>query len=53
MTYDLAGTTDLQSRRRFLLNSGMGLGTAAFASLLTREGAAAEAGLHHPAKQKG
>jgi hypothetical protein len=52
MTYDLAGTTDLQSRRRFLLNSGMGLGTAAFASLLTREGAAAEAGLHHPAKAK-
>ena len=52
MTYDLAGTTDLQSRRRFLLNSGMGLGTAAFASLLTREGAAAQAGLHHPAKAK-
>ncbi len=52
MTYDLAGTTDLQSRRRFLLNSGMGLGTAAFASLLTREGTAAQAGLHHPAKAK-
>ena len=52
MTYDLSGTTDLQSRRRFLLNSGMGLGTAAFASLLTREGAAAQAGLHHPAKAK-
>ena len=52
MTYDLTGTTDLQSRRRFLLNSGMGLGTAAFASLLTREGAAAQAGLHHPAKAK-
>ncbi len=52
MTYDLTGTTDLQSRRRFLLNSGMGLGTAAFASLLTREGTAAQAGLHHPAKAK-
>ena len=52
MTYDLTGTTDLQSRRRFLLNSGMGLGTAAFASLLTREGTAAQTGLHHPAKAK-
>ena len=52
MTYDLARTTDLQSRRRFLLNSGMGLGTAAFASLLTREGIAAQAGLNHPAKAK-
>ena len=52
MTYDLARTTDLQSRRRFLLNSGMGLGTAAFASLLNRQGIAAENGLHHPAKAK-
>ena len=52
MTFDLAKTAELQSRRTFLLNSGMGLGTAAFASLLTRAGAAAQTGLHHPAKAK-
>jgi hypothetical protein len=32
---------NLRSRRRFLLNSGMGLGTAAFASLLSKTGHAA------------
>ncbi|MEE3198821.1 MAG: DUF1501 domain-containing protein [Planctomycetota bacterium] len=52
MTYDLAKTANLQSRRTFLLNSGMGLGTAALASLLNRQGIAAENGLHHPAKAK-
>ena len=34
----------LQSRRSFLLNSGMGLGTAALASLLSKQGFAANAG---------
>ncbi len=43
---------DLQSRRSFLLNSGMGLGVAALASLAPRAGLAAPTGLHHPAKAK-
>jgi hypothetical protein len=47
MTHDLAEATDLRSRRQFLLSSGMGLGAAAFASLVTPPGAAAEAGAHH------
>ncbi|SVD09492.1 uncharacterized protein METZ01_LOCUS362346, partial [marine metagenome] len=34
----------LQSRRSFLLNSGMGLGTAVLASLLSKQGFAANAG---------
>ena len=34
----------LQSRRSFLLNSGMGLGTAALASLLSKQAFAAKAG---------
>ncbi len=44
----------LQSRRRFLLNSGMGLGTAAFASLIGGGGREAVGGLkpHHKAKAK-
>ena len=48
----------LQSRRSFLLNSGMGLGSAAFASLIPKVmGASAAGGLspfgtHHPAKAK-
>ena len=41
---------DLQSRRSFLLNSGMGLGTAALASLSPQ--ARAAAGLHHDARAK-
>ena len=52
MTYELAKAIDLQSRRRFLLNSGMGLGTAAFATLVTRAGATAQSRLHHPASAK-
>ena len=52
MTYELAKAIDLQSRRRFLLNSGMGLGTAAFATLVTRAGATAQSSLHHPASAK-
>ena len=48
----------LQSRRSFLLNSGMGLGSAAFASLIPKVmGASAAGGLspfgaHHAAKAK-
>jgi len=38
----------LQSRRRFLLHSGMGLGTAAFANLVPQALRAAEAGALHP-----
>ena len=52
MTYELAKAIDLQSRRRFLLNSGMGLGTAAFATIVTRAGATAQSSLHHPASAK-
>ena len=52
MTYELTKAIDLQSRRRFLLNSGMGLGTAAFTTLVTRAGAAAQPRLHHPASAK-
>ncbi len=36
------------SRRRFLTHSGMGLGTAAFASLVARSGSAAELGNDRP-----
>ena len=42
----------LQSRREFLLNSGMGLGTAALASLVPQLGAAAEPGSHHRPRAK-
>ena len=52
MTYELTKAIDLRSRRRFLLNSGMGLGTAAFATLVTRAGATAQSSLHHPASAK-
>ena len=63
MVDDLAAAAELQSRRRFLLNSGMGLGTAAFASLVKRADAATRPersgqshvqhqGLHHPARAK-
>jgi hypothetical protein len=48
----LSATTDLQSRRSFLLNSGMGLGTTALASLLPQIGGAAPRGLHHTARAK-
>lgn len=47
----LTSSTDLQSRRSFLTNSGMGLGTAAMASLIPQAGAATM-GLHHTAKAK-
>lgn len=40
----------LQSRRKFLQNTGMGLGASAFASLIPQ--AQAAAGLHHPPKAK-
>jgi hypothetical protein len=43
---------DLQSRRSFLLNSGMGLGTAAFSSLISREGISAEPALSPKASAK-
>ena len=49
---DLATADTLQSRRSFLLKSGMGLGAAALASLVPRVGGAATLGLHHPAKAK-
>lgn len=52
MTDLLSSTIDQQSRRSFLLNSGMGLGTTALASLLPRAGLAAADGIHHPAKAK-
>lgn len=42
----------LQSRRKFLVNSGMGLGASALASLLPQNLAGAERGLHHKAKAK-
>ncbi|MFK7850394.1 MAG: DUF1501 domain-containing protein [Akkermansiaceae bacterium] len=48
----------LQSRRSFLLNSGMGLGSAAFASLIPKvmgastSSATSPFGTHHPAKAK-
>ena len=45
----LTTAADLQSRRSFLLNSGMGLGAAAFASLVPRAGVAAQLGMHHNA----
>jgi hypothetical protein len=38
----------LQSRRSFLLNSGMGLGTAALASLLSKQAFAAKTGAVKP-----
>lgn len=50
--YNFTEAANLQSRRSFLLNSGMGLGTAAFSSLIPQVRAAPEPGLHHPAKAK-
>ena len=52
MTDDPSTAADLQSRRTFLLNSGMGLGAAAFASMMTRAGATKQLGVHHKAKAK-
>ncbi|MFP6882671.1 MAG: DUF1501 domain-containing protein, partial [Roseibacillus sp.] len=52
MTYNFTEAADLQSRRRFLLNSGMGLGAAAYASLVPQAGAAVQTALHHQAKAK-
>ncbi|MGI9239525.1 MAG: DUF1501 domain-containing protein [Verrucomicrobiales bacterium] len=44
---------DLQNRRQFLRRSAMGLGAAAFGSLIPQSGVAAPArGLHFPAKAK-
>ncbi len=48
----LASTDTLHSRRSFLLNSGMGLGTTALASLVPQLGGAASAGMHHTARAK-
>ena len=42
----------LQSRRRFLLNSGMGIGASALASLVPHGLNAGQIGLHHKAKAK-
>lgn len=42
----------LQSRRRFLTNTGMGLGATALASLISRAGRAAPTGGHLPARAK-
>lgn len=42
----------LQSRRRFLLNAGMGAGTAALTSLIPRHGMAAGLGAHHTPRAK-
>lgn len=52
MTDLFTTAAELQSRRAFLLNSGMGLGTAALASLVPQIGAGATPGLHHNAKAK-
>ena len=41
-----------QSRRQFLMNSGMGLGTAALASLVPQIGAANSVGAHHRPRAK-
>ena len=43
---------NLQSRRSFLLNSGMGLGAAALASLIPQSAQAGQLGLHHKPKAK-
>ena len=43
---------ELQSRRSFLLNSGMGLGAAAFSSLIGQKGVGAENSLHGTARAK-
>ena len=43
---------ELQSRRSFLLNSGMGLGAAAFTSLIGQKGVGAENALHGTARAK-
>ena len=42
MNHLIAENSDLQSRRSFLLNSGVGLGTAACTSLVTGHGVAAD-----------
>lgn len=42
----------LQSRRRFLLNTGMGLGATALSSLVTQRAAASASGMHIPARAK-
>ena len=43
---------ELQSRRSFLLNSGMGLGAAAFSALIGQKGVGAENVLHGTARAK-
>ncbi len=52
MAHDLSTAADLQSRRTFLMNSGMGLGAAAYASLVSGANAANQPGVHHKAKAK-
>ena len=52
MSNDLSRAADLQSRRTFLMNSGMGLGAAAYASLVQDVGASNRPGVHHKAKAK-
>jgi hypothetical protein len=49
---NLASYDTLQSRRTFLQNTGMGLGATALASLVPKNGIAAPAGMHFPAKAK-
>ena len=51
MNHLTATGIDSLNRRKFLLNSGMGLGTAAFASLLSGK-SGTQQGLHHNAKAK-
>lgn len=45
-------SNNLQSRRSFLTNAGMGLGAAAMASLIPQSANAGQLGLHHKAKAK-
>ena len=52
MTNPVSEYGDLQSRRSFLGTSGMGLGAAAYASLATRHGVAANPGLASKPKAK-
>ncbi|MED5586199.1 MAG: DUF1501 domain-containing protein [Verrucomicrobiota bacterium] len=52
MQDQLTKYADLQSRRSFLLNTGMGLGAAAFSSLIGQKAAAAQPALHHKATAK-
>ena len=53
MNFSFSESVNNQSRRQFLLNTGMGLGSAALASLVPQLGrAATQSGHHHPPKAK-